>query len=59
LIAAIALYLLPVVAIATGIGMVLAGRQLRPPETLMAIGDMVVSLVSGRFRRAAVPAGGS
>lgn len=59
LIAAIALYLLPVAAIAAGIGMVLAGRQLRPPETLMAIGDMVVNLVSGRFRRAAVPAGGS
>jgi lipopolysaccharide export system permease protein len=57
-IAAVALYLLPIAAIAAGIGMVLAGKQLRPPETLMAFGDAVANAVSGRFRRAAVPARG-
>jgi hypothetical protein len=57
-IAAVALYLLPIAAIAAGIGMVLAGKQLRPPEMLMAFGDAVANAVSGRFRRAAVPARG-
>jgi hypothetical protein len=58
LIAALALYLLPLAAIATGIVMVLAGKQLRPPETLMAVGEFVANLVSGRFRRAAAASAG-
>jgi lipopolysaccharide export system permease protein len=57
LIAALALYLLPLAAIALGIGMVLAGKQVRPPESMTAFGELVANLIGGRFRRAAAAAG--
>jgi hypothetical protein len=37
---------------------VLAGKQLRPPESLLSFGDFVASFFTGRVRRAAVAAGG-
>ncbi len=60
LLAVIALYVLPFAAIGTGIALVLAGKQLRPPESLLAFSDAVANIVTGRFlRRRPVAAAGT
>ncbi len=56
-VAVVALYLLPLAAIAGGVAMVLGGKQLRPPESVAAFGELMANLIGGRFRRTAASAG--
>jgi lipopolysaccharide export system permease protein len=55
--AIIGMYALPLGVIGLCIALVLTGRQPRPPERLVAVGDLLTGRVSGLFRRSPAPAG--
>jgi positive regulator of sigma E activity len=45
------MYLVPVVALLVSILLVLAGKQPKPPERLLALGDMLAGRARGMLRR--------